>query len=170
MADTAHRIGPMRRIKVTSRGVQDYYIPEYSFTAIVIRRITNLHMSHLVFLSWNSGEVFKVDTAYVVDVIRRIQSRTSWVFFVDQGLIYGAWYKSIRRMLQSQAMVSDSSRSLCTAYLSRMIRRIFLQLSRLFQLDSFCSNFRPKQLTFTNCLFITENYKSKRLSINSHIK
>ena len=32
MADTAHRIGPMRRIKVTSRGVQDYYIPEYSYT------------------------------------------------------------------------------------------------------------------------------------------
>ena len=42
MADTAHRIGPMRRIKVTSRGVQDYNIREYSS------------------ISWKSGEVLRV--------------------------------------------------------------------------------------------------------------
>jgi hypothetical protein len=42
MADTAHRIGPMRRIKVTSRGVQDYNICEYSS------------------ISWISGEVLRL--------------------------------------------------------------------------------------------------------------
>ena len=42
MAYTAHRIGPMRRIKVTSRGVQDYNIREYSS------------------ISWKSGEVLRL--------------------------------------------------------------------------------------------------------------
>ena len=42
MADTAHRIGPMRRIKVSSCGVQDYNIREYSS------------------ISWKSDEVLRL--------------------------------------------------------------------------------------------------------------
>ena len=60
MADTAHRIGPMRRIKVTSRGVQDYNIYEYSYTALRYG-VTSFFMRRIVFnILDNSGEVLRL--------------------------------------------------------------------------------------------------------------
>ena len=61
MADTAHRIGPMRRIKVTSRGVQDYYIPEYSYTAFRCGVSSFSYAVHvLLCLGSSFGEVLRL--------------------------------------------------------------------------------------------------------------
>ena len=61
MADTAHRIGPMRRIKVTSRGVQDYYIPEYSYIALRCGVSSITYAAHvLLYLGSSFGEVLRV--------------------------------------------------------------------------------------------------------------
>lgn len=61
MTDTAHRIGPMRRIKVTSREVQDYYIPEYSYTAFRCGVSSISHAAHvLLCLGSSFGEVLIV--------------------------------------------------------------------------------------------------------------
>ena len=61
MADTAHQIGPMRRIKVTSRGVQDYYIPEYSYTALRCGVSSISYAAHvLLYLGSSFGEVLIV--------------------------------------------------------------------------------------------------------------
>lgn len=97
-------VGLIRRILVTSRGVQDYNIHEYSYTAfrygIPLIFMRRMFFSILDYL----GEVLRL--------IRRISGslcgasgvKTSKIFFIDQSFIYGAWDESLRHMLQSQAM------------------------------------------------------------------
>ncbi|GKD84261.1 hypothetical protein Tco_1351100, partial [Tanacetum coccineum] len=70
------------------------------------------------------------DTPYLLDGYG-VLGKSSLFFFVDQSITYDILLMWIRRILQSQAMVLRSSKSLDTAYLSRMRRRIDVRISRL---------------------------------------
>ena len=97
----------MRRIDLTSRGVQDYYILEYSYTAfrcgVTCSCMRRMSFRCLGLFWWSLDR----DTSHVKCVMRRIWSRTSLIFFFDQSFICGAWYNYMRRILQSQAMVFE---------------------------------------------------------------
>lgn len=61
MADTAHWIVTMRRVKITSRGVQDYYIPEYSYTAFRCGVSSISYAAHvLLCLGSSFGELLRL--------------------------------------------------------------------------------------------------------------